>query len=102
MRILWLVIAFVCCLGANESYVFNNAKGRLVEKSVVFVESVSKELYLKTGVRFAIDMTDFEKNPIALADKKERQKYQEGFLSGSNPFCGILFLPWRSKNRISG
>ena len=31
MRILWLVIAFVCCLGADD-YVFNNFKGRLVEK----------------------------------------------------------------------
>lgn len=62
MRILWLVIAFVCCLGADD-YVFNNSKGRLVEKSVAFVEGVSKELYLKTGVRFVIDMTDFEKIP---------------------------------------
>lgn len=63
MKGLWLVIslAFVGFLWANGSYVFNNAKGRLVEKSVLFVEGVSKELYLKTGVRFAIDMTDFEK-----------------------------------------
>ncbi|OPG58932.1 hypothetical protein [Helicobacter pylori] len=92
MRILWLVIAFVCCLGADESYVFNNAKGRLVEKSVAFVESVSKELYLKTGVRFVIDMTDFEKNPIALADKNERQKYQEGFLKQLNPPFVVFFF----------
>ncbi len=92
MRILWLVIAFVCCLGANESHVFNNAKGRLVEKSVVFVEGVSKELYLKTGVRFVIDMTDFEKNPIALADKNERQKYQEGFLKQLKPPFVVFFF----------
>ncbi|MFP6089054.1 hypothetical protein ACLF9V_03925 [Helicobacter pylori] len=92
MRILWLVIVFVCCLGANESYVFNNAKGRLVEKSVVFVEGVSKELYLKTGVRFAIDMTDFEKNPIALAAKNERQKYQEGFLKQLKPPFVVFFF----------
>ncbi|GAA7225751.1 hypothetical protein BD0077_13610 [Helicobacter pylori] len=79
-------------MGANESYVFNNAKGRLVEKSVAFVESVSKELYLKTGVRFAIDMTDFEKNPIALALKKERQKYQEGFLKQLKPPFVVFFF----------
>ncbi|GAA7241173.1 hypothetical protein HpCK35_31360 [Helicobacter pylori] len=91
MRILWLVIAFVCCLGADD-YVFNNSKGRLVEKSVAFVEGVSKELYLKTGVRFVIDMTDFEKNPIALAAKKERQKYQEGFLKQLKPPFVVFFF----------
>ncbi|GAA8406043.1 hypothetical protein Hpkin61_01210 [Helicobacter pylori] len=79
-------------MGADESYVFNNAKGRLVEKSVVFVEGVSKELYLKTGVRFAIDMTDFEKNPIALATKKERQSYQEGFLKQLKPPFVVFFF----------
>ncbi|GAA7295121.1 hypothetical protein UBN116_01650 [Helicobacter pylori] len=77
---------------ANESYVFNNSKGRLTEKSVWFIEGVSKELYLKTGVRFAIDMTDFEKNPIALADKNERQKYQEGFLKQLNPPFVVFFF----------
>ncbi|GAA7525225.1 hypothetical protein ckin24_06430 [Helicobacter pylori] len=77
---------------ANESYVFNNSKGRLTEKSVAFIEGVSKELYLKTGVRFAIDMTDFEKNPIALADKNERQKYQEGFLKQLKPPFVVFFF----------
>ncbi|QQW65615.1 hypothetical protein HGK49_00780 [Helicobacter pylori] len=91
MRILWLAIAFVCCLGADD-YVFNNSKGRLVEKSVAFVEGVSKELYLKTGVRFVIDMTDFEKNPIALAAKNERQNYQEGFLKQLKPPFVVFFF----------
>ncbi|MGN8405292.1 hypothetical protein ACR9LE_02900 [Helicobacter pylori] len=94
MRILWLVIslAFVGFLWANESYVFNNSKGRLTEKSIWFIEGVSKELYLKTGVRFAIDMTDFEKNPIALANKKERQSYQEGFLKQLKPPFVVFFF----------
>ncbi len=92
MKSLWLVIALIHFLWANESYVFNNSKGRLTERSVAFVESVSKELYLKTGVRFVIDMTDFEKNPIVLAAKKERQSYQEGFLKQLKPpFVAFFF-----------
>ncbi|GAA7562781.1 hypothetical protein JP0022_03560 [Helicobacter pylori] len=64
----------------------------MVEKSVAFVKSVSKELYLKTGVRFVIDMTDFEKNPIALAAKNERQNYQEGFLKQLKPPFVVFFF----------
>lgn len=70
MRILWFVIVFVCCLGVDD-YVFNNFKGCLVEKSVVFVEGVFKEFYFKIGVCFVIDMMDFEKNFIVLVIKKE-------------------------------
>ncbi|WP_104747754.1 hypothetical protein [Helicobacter cetorum] len=69
----------------EKSYVFNNSKGRLVEKSVSLIESVSKELYTKTGVSFIIDMTDFKENPIHLSTKSERQAYQESFLKQLKP-----------------
>ncbi|AFI05653.1 hypothetical protein [Helicobacter cetorum] len=100
MKSLFLLacLAFVNFSWANGlSYVFNNSKGRLVEKSVSFIESVSKELYQKTGVSFVIDMTDFERNPTTLMSKEERQAYQESFLKQLNPPFVAFFFYYDAK-----
>ncbi|AFI05002.1 hypothetical protein HCW_08735 [Helicobacter cetorum MIT 00-7128] len=76
----------------GTSYIFNNSKGRLVEKSAQLIEAISSELYAKTGVSFVIDMTDFKENPINLSAKSERQAYQQAFLNKLKPPYVALFF----------
>lgn len=93
MRVLfWLLLWAGVVFGGEQIYIFGNSKHILVPKSQAFVQTLSKEVFDKTGVRIYIDVIDEVSIPSAYPTKESRKQYEQKVLQTLKEPYIVVFL----------
>lgn len=98
-----LVAGATWCWASESGYIFGNKHHTIVPKSQQFVQTLSEEVFQKTGVRIYLDIIDDISIPSAYPTKQARQAYQqERAQSLQTPYVVIfLFLQEHKMDLIS-
>lgn len=103
-RPIFLVLAFFLCFGfsyaqnhasiqnPNSSFVIGNTNQTIVPKTKEFIQTLSAEIFHKTGVKVYIDVIDTITLPSAYPTKQARKDYQEQLAQNLQSPYVVVFL----------